>query len=348
MSLATEQWPTQGLDHCSSCPACGSSERQAWAQDIPDRLFHCAPGLWTFHRCVRCGSLYIDPRPSRDTIGDAYRDYYTHEVAIQSAAPPSTLVARWRERLRHGYLNRRFGLDLPGGSALGPVVVPLIPGLARRQRQWARLPLPRPNATLLDVGTGSGAAVVHFRRLGWDACGIDVDDAAVASATAAGIPVTEGEITSIAGEDRFDAITMSHSIEHLHDPVAALTAAYRLLKPHGVIEIGTPNAASLGSRYYRSDWLGLDAPRHLILFTQEGLAHALEGAGFADLRLQRPARPSRWYFEASEAIRQGRDWTAGAVLPPRARVALAYASAVARFRPRLAEELLVVAVKPAS
>ncbi len=341
----TRSWPTSGLEACPACPACGATARSPWFADLADRLYGCAPGLWTSYRCARCGAAYLDPRPTRETIGQAYDGYYTHAAPT----PPDTQPAgSWRRALRHGYLNRRFGLSLSGASSLGPVLVPLVPGLAARQRRWARLARPRDRATLLDVGSGSGAAVAHFRDLGWDAVGIDVDPAAVSAAQRSDLPVTEAEITALAGSARFDAITMSHSIEHLHHPGQALTAAHRLLGPAGVLQLITPNASSWGRRVYGSDWLGLDPPRHLVVFTPRAITLALGEAGFGSIRFHRAYREPAWYFQASEALRRGRPWTEHGKPRPLARLVLALSRLCASALPRLGEELVVTARKSVS
>jgi SAM-dependent methyltransferase len=344
----TRNWPASGLESCPACPACGTAARSVWYTNLSDRLYGCAPGRWTLKRCAYCGSAYLDPRPTRDTIANAYRDYYTHAPVATPASQPMRRAAGLRRALRHGYLNRRLGLSLERPSPLGRVLVPLVPGLAARQRAWARLPRPHDRASVLDVGAGSGGAVAHFRRLGWDATGLDLDRAAVAAARASDLPVLEGEITMLPGIERFDAVTMSHSIEHLHDPAQALAAAFRLLKPGGLIELVTPNASSLGRRVYARDWLGLDPPRHLVVFTPQGLTLALAGAGFDRIRFHRSYRPSEWYFRASEALRRGKPWTEGAQPRPREKAVLLFSKCCSAALWRLGEELVVRAAKPAS
>lgn len=344
----TNSWPASGLESCPACPACGAAARSVWFTGLSDRLYGCAPGLWTFNRCARCGSAYLDPRPTRETIGNAYHDYYTHASTTSSDSQPMGRIADWRRGLRNGYMNRRFGLSLEGASPLGPLLVPLVPGLARRQRRWARLPRPHDRASLLDVGAGSGAAVAHFRRLGWDATGVDLDPVAVAAARASDLPVVEGDIATFPGAERFDAITISHCIEHLHDPGAALAAAYRLLKPAGVLELITPNVSSLGRRVYARDWLGLDPPRHLLVWTPSAVRLALRRADFERIRFHGPYRPAEWYFRASEALRRGRSWTEGAKPRAPARAVLMLSRWSAGALPRLGEELVVTAAKPAS
>ena len=343
----TRNWPASGLESCLTCPACGAVARSVWFTNLPDRLYGCAPGLWTFKRCARCESAYLDPRPTRETMADAYGDYYTLAPIPTSGPTPVGRAPGLRRALRHGYLNRRFGLSLEGASPLGPVIVPLVPGLAARQRRWARLPRPYDRASLLDVGAGSGGTVAHFRKLGWEAKGIDTDPAAVAAARASDLPVSEGEITTFPGGERFAAITMGHSIEHLHEPAQALAAAFRLLKPAGILELITPNAGALGRRIYARDWLGLDPPRHLVVFTPRGLKLALRGAGFEKIRFHRPSRASEWYFRASEALRRGEPWTDGAQPRWPEHMALLLSKYCSGALPELGEELVVTAAKPA-
>lgn len=343
-----EAWSDDEVEACPRCPACTSASRNLYVDNLPDRLFGSPAREWVLQRCRRCGSAYLDPRPTRETIAWAYRSYYTHSPGRSDHAEGETprLAARARRSLQRGYLNARFGLELQPASPLGRFVVPLGLGWARRARAWARLPRPYPGARLLDVGSGSGETVSHFAALGWDALGIDVDPSAAALATSLGRRVILAELSDLPKSHPFDAIVMNHSIEHLHEPRAALENAFQLLHRGGVIEIATPNFASVGRRTYGRDWLGLDPPRHLVLFSPQGLWRALTGAGFTQLTLCRPRRVPQWYFDASEGLRSGADWTQHPPLPPVRRLALVGASLASRFAQQLAEELLVVARKP--
>jgi SAM-dependent methyltransferase len=78
----------------------------------------------------------------------------------------------------------------------------------------------------------------------------------------------------------FDAVTMSHFLEHVYDADAPLEESHRILKPGGRLVVVTPNAAAWGHRLFGRAWRGLEPPRHLQIFTPEALRSALERAGF--------------------------------------------------------------------
>jgi SAM-dependent methyltransferase len=80
-------------------------------------------------------------------------------------------------------------------------------------------------------------------------------------------------------DNSFDAITMSHVIEHVHDPVALLKECYRILKPAGYLVVTTPNINSWGHKKFEENWIHLDPPRHLHLFSQNTLQTCAEKAG---------------------------------------------------------------------
>ncbi len=75
-------------------------------------------------------------------------------------------------------------------------------------------------------------------------------------------------------------MTMWHSLEHVHHPLAILRAAYRLLIPGGKLIVATPNIESIPFRVFGRSWFGLDLPRHLTHFTPTTLGAMLQTAGF--------------------------------------------------------------------
>ena len=344
LATPAAEWPADGLERVGSCPVCGGGERRTLHTGLRDRVFGSAPGTWTLERCLGCGSALLDPRPTPDTIGLAYASYYTHGDATAPAGP--AVAGDLRKRLAGDHLHARWGYDVPrtpGGRWLARA---LASRGAIADREIRHLPA-RPGGRLLDVGSGDGAFVRAACALGGQAEGLEPDPAAVASARARGVPVTEGLLADFVDEERrgrFDAITLSHVVEHMHDPRRELTLAGELLRPGGLLWIATPNIDALGHRRFGRDWVGLDPPRHLVIFTPGSLAALLTDIGLTVEPIPRPA-PLAWNaFRDSGAVRDG-------VLPAqgpqrgarRLRTLAAVADRLSARDPRRADELVMVA-----
>lgn len=334
------EWPSDELEAMAHCPACGSCDRALLYDGLSDRLFEAAPGVWRLLRCRGCGSAYLDPRPTETSIGRAYASYYTHGVD-----PPAATDGP-RQALLNAYLNARWAYKLHPAPPLGRMIGALVPMRAaiadrelRHQRNVAE-------GRLLDVGAGNGAFVAYARRLGWDAEGIDPDAAAVATAREHRIPVRLGTLADMSdrGDGMFHSVTLSHVIEHLHAPAQELRRIHRLLAPNGRVWIATPNLESLGHRLFRRHWVGLDPPRHLVLFTTESLQRLLRRTGFDPAPSPRPA-PTAWpTFSPSGAIRDGCPVDHGPITGRRSlKARAALADRLAYASPRLTEELVVIA-----
>jgi 2-polyprenyl-3-methyl-5-hydroxy-6-metoxy-1,4-benzoquinol methylase len=306
--IATNElpWPRHGLEAVGRCPLCQSTTRRQLYSGLTDRMAHPARGRWTIWECCACSAGYLDPRPTQSTIALAYHpDYYTHQPRPTQAPG---LRARIRTRVRHGHLNRSLGYELKPASAVGGALL----GVSRRRAEISsssvrHLPF-RAGGRVLDIGAGAGAFVALMRNAGWHAEGIDPDPDSVRAAQLSNVPVTCARVEDAladGNEDMFDAITMNHVIEHLHDPPAVLEICRRLLRPNGVLWIATPNLDGQGHLRFGRYWVHLDPPRHLVLFTTGSLKAALVKAGFTDTRLvlTRSIRP-KWSFCASAAIAQ--------------------------------------------
>lgn len=284
-------WPDDELERVEACPVCGSVDRELLHQNLVDNVFFTAAGRWNLHRCTRCQSAYLDPRPNEASIGKAYGVYYTHSADHSRGKRHASGGLRSLKRaLTHGYVNARYGTRRQPASRLGVWVARISP--MRRQKRDAEfryLPKPDTGQRLLDVGCGNGDYLANAADAGWQVVGIDADPAAVAVATQRGLDARLGGIELFAEQSScFDAITLSHVLEHLHDPVGLLRAVHRLLKPGGVVFIDTPNIQSRGARRWGADWRGLETPRHLVIFSRAALVDRLQAVGL--VRIQSPRR----------------------------------------------------------
>jgi 2-polyprenyl-3-methyl-5-hydroxy-6-metoxy-1,4-benzoquinol methylase len=343
---AGEQWPPEQLEAVPACPVCGVAERSVLFDGLTDRVFGAAPGSWRLVRCAGCASGYLDPRPTPASIGRAYEVYYTHGEV--KGAAPRVALHDLRQALANDHLRARWGYEVEPAATGGRLLARLFPLRgATVDREIRHLPA-RSGARLLDVGSGDGAAIARLRTLGWDAEGLDPDPDASRVAANAGIKVTRGTLADLDGDEAaagaYDAVTLSHVIEHLHDPAGDLERIHRLLKPGGLLWIATPNLEALGRRRFGRSWVGLDPPRHLVIFTTASLDALLRRTGFEPEPTPRPA-PMAWLsFRPSAAISEGRSMDANPERSRRRLRALAVlADRLATREPRHADELIAVA-----
>lgn len=228
-------------------------------------------------RCRSCGLHFTNPRPDESSIGDFYpEDYKPH--------------ARRNARRR----------------ALGRSRLAWLTGRDTAERR-GELPVDRPGR-LLDFGCGSGSYLARMAELGWSVTGLDASPNAVRTVRhELNVPAFLGSLPHQDLEAcSFDAITMWHALEHVHEPRAVLRAAFELLVPGGVLLIAVPNIGSLPARWFGPDWFGLDLPRHLTHFDRRTLSDMLLLEGF-EVQSLRGVKHSDWLRSSAElAARRGR------------------------------------------
>jgi 2-polyprenyl-3-methyl-5-hydroxy-6-metoxy-1,4-benzoquinol methylase len=217
-------------------------------------------------------------------------------------------LRKLRRRLVNGYTNWRFSTEETPASSVGIFVLwaawPFKIGLDQQYRHLPRLP--GGGGAVLDFGCGGGSFLRIAQSCGWNVTGVDPDPKAVANCRSQGLNVLQGGVEQFDGKDGlFDVITMSHVIEHVHDPVGVMKVCHRLLKPGGRLWLETPNVDSLGHRHYTRNWIGFDPPRHLMLFNPTSMRKALIAAGFTHIEPQHGPTSLIGTTMASEAIIKG-------------------------------------------
>jgi SAM-dependent methyltransferase len=145
----------------------------------------------------------------------------------------------------------------------------------------------------------------RMNRLGWRATGVDISSVAIERVRdRLGLDALVGSLPHPdlpAGG--FDVVTMWHSLEHVHDPLAVLRSSHRLLAPGGRLLVAAPNIDSLPFRLFGPAWYGLDLPRHLTHFAPQLLRTMLTNSGFRVRRVQM-LRHSRWLRESAALARK--------------------------------------------
>jgi SAM-dependent methyltransferase len=337
------EWPPEELESVSSCPVCNCTDRGQLHAGLTDNVFFAAPGRWTLWQCSACGAAYLDPRPNEASIGRAYESYYTHQDS-ESPPGPASLVQRIRAALGNGYRNARYGTQLYPALGVGDVMARLVPWFRAPNDQHFRwLPRAPTSRNVLDVGCGSGAWLEIARGAGWTIFGVEPDPVSREIAETKGIKVWPSIDEARQELPPVDYISLSHVIEHVHDPLALLQSCYDLLKPGAEIYIDTPNIDALGHRFYGKNWRGLETPRHLVLFDRNSLKRALEMTGFRSVSFK-VARVFQGISRQSALIALGIDPYTRNAPPLKISRVLRLKAALTRRR---TEFLTLTAVKPA-
>ncbi len=260
------------------CPICEEPGKQLYI-GLKDRLVRSHEGVWGFHRCTACGHVWLSPRFTRDSIHLAYKGY--SDQMWGKDQPFST--GKLKRLVKEAYFGQEYGYDVNNGCShrfLGNIVR-FYPSLrVKLDRQVSFLPA-QDGGKLLDIGSGSGWFLQNMQSLGWKVEGVDIDPVSAEKAKKRGVHVCVGTLEQQGYPDAsFDAITLRHVIEHLHDPVHTLQECYRILSPHGYFVIITPNVESNGHEHYKENWMPLEPPRHLNLFSLRSMALLFNKIGF--------------------------------------------------------------------
>jgi SAM-dependent methyltransferase len=121
---------------------------------------------------------------------------------------------------------------------------------------------------ILDYGCGSGAFVRYLTASGYESvAGFDAynsryDDVAVLSGS-------------------YDCLVSQDVLEHVADPQALLDDFQRLVRPGGLIAIGTPNAAAIDLCRTEAYKHALHVPYHRHIFSRAALLAAAERRGWS-------------------------------------------------------------------
>lgn len=230
-------------------------------------------GEFHYRECAACASLALADVP------DDLETYYP--ARYYSVRTPSDSLGEGRAQSLARGLTTKAVL---ASTSVATVVVAATGRLGRKVPAWTtllaglRLAV---DSAILDVGCGDGHRLRTLRAHGFHNL-TGADPLLPARSTHDGITLTPQPLEELAGP--FDVVMFHHSLEHLRDATATVRTARRLLRGDGAVIIRLPLAGSWAWRTYGTEWVQLDAPRHLFLPTPGGLHVLAARTGFSVAR----------------------------------------------------------------
>jgi 2-polyprenyl-3-methyl-5-hydroxy-6-metoxy-1,4-benzoquinol methylase len=244
--------------HYTHCPVCSSDKISPVLKAKDYTVTHQDFMVW---HCDNCTARFTQDVPEQNIIGAFYQsaNYISHTDNKKGLV--NTLYHLVRKRT----LNAKKKLII---SELGIN-----------------------KGEILDIGCGTGAFLNIMNASGWGITGLEPDETARKKAAALyNINPQSSEKLFELKPASYNAITLWHVLEHVHELHPYVKQIANLLTPNGKIFIAVPNYTSKDADTYSAYWAAYDVPRHLYHFSPAAIEHLL-----TDYNLQLKTIKPMWF-----------------------------------------------------
>ncbi len=250
------------------CRICGNTEKNL-VHKTREMMFGMRDEF-EYLECGECGTLQIVEIP--DLSRYYPKNYYSlnsNEEGYLGKSLRRRILARFSGDY---FLNRR--------NFFADFILKMQPWLDFYFPQSLKEPLLELNfhSKILDFGCGSGKLLQNLHYFGFrNLTGADafIEKDIIYSN---GVKIYKRPLSEI--NNSFDLIMLHHSFEHLPSPLESLSEIQKLL-PKGKFCLIRIPLKSYAWQRYGINWVQLDPPRHLFLFTEKGFRYLAEKAGFS-------------------------------------------------------------------
>ena len=235
----------------TNCPACSSTRFQNW----------CSKMGFTFMQCVRCKTVFVNPRPSESSL----EQFYTKSKAIDY----------WDKIFKKTEKIRIEQIFKPRVKLVFKILQNY--GIKRCTK-------------LVEVGAGYGwfCKIVKQKNLAKEIIAIEPSQKlALSCRRLKGIKVIESTIEKTINELESHVIVSFELVHLLFNPIEFLTNCFNKLKKDGVLIFSLTNFYGLDIQILKekSEYV---TPTFLTLFNQTSIQIALKKIGFKNIQVTTP------------------------------------------------------------
>ena len=225
------------------CPACGSLK---YTKILKTSDYLVSGESFEIMECNDCSLRFTSPIPDSNEIGNYYKSdkYISHAKHVTSIFDIAYKIVR------------KFSL--------------------RSKRKIVKWVSQKQSGTLLDIGCGTGKFLKIMKQSGWEINGVEVNNEArkLAENNTSSVILTQTQFFE--SNQKYDVITLWHSLEHLYELNQYLKKITESLNDNGLLLIAVPNYQSFDAEHFKRDWAAYDVPRHLHHFSLEAMVKLME------------------------------------------------------------------------
>jgi len=248
----------------TKCVSCGNSSH--YQLHTVKEMMYGLREEFEYCECLDCGCLQIVDIPT--TLDKYYpKNYYSFQVTKRSdlVSRIKSLLGREQKRyslFRQGVLGKfvHIKYSYPEGELLRKLGI---------RKDW----------NILDVGCGAGSWLFTLRELGFtNLHGVDpfIDSDTGENS----VKIQKGTIHELRNFQSYNLIRSNHSFEHMPDQYETLIKLRELLAFDGFCMIAMPVKTEAIWDRYGTNWVQIDAPRHLIIHTVASFTNLARRVGF--------------------------------------------------------------------
>lgn len=268
----------------TNCPCCGSN---SIGKVLACKDYTVSNEVFEIWECDDCTIRFTQHIPDQNSIGQYYQSdtYISHTDSQKGLVNKAYKIAQnytlnWKMNL----VKRSVGNNLQTGS-------------------------------LLEIGAGTGAFLHKAVVSGWSVTGLEPDEGArKICMDKYGLQTDAPEKLFELPPKKYDAVTMWHVLEHVHQLHEYMDQIKRVLKQEGVALIALPNYTSKDAQQYKEYWAAYDVPRHLYHFAPPAMGKLVEQHGLK-LEFIKPMWLDAFYISLlSEGYKNGKSNLGAALL----------------------------------